>query len=68
MCHVLVIEDDCIIVMDIADIAIGAGASSIEIASRKSEAIKAADHRRPATILSDVQLLEVTGPLAVVAI
>ena len=54
MCHVLVIED--------------AGASSIDMAATQRDAIAAAQSHPPALIMSDVQLAEGTGPMAVQAI
>lgn len=68
MCHVLVIEDDYLIATQIAEAAMLAGASTIDLASTQNGAIAAALAHRPALILSDVRLREGTGPGAVQAI
>lgn len=68
MCHVLVIEDDFLIADYIIQLVEAAGATSISQAMTQQEAIEQARVRRPKIILSDVQLIEGTGPLAVRAI
>lgn len=65
MCHVLVIEDEWFIAQHIADLAEDAGATSVVIASTEHEAVEAAHVHKPAIILSDVNLFEGTGPMAV---
>lgn len=65
MCHVLVIEDDWMIAEHVADIARDAGATSIDMADTQQGAVEAAEQHLPAIILSDVNLLEGTGPRAV---
>lgn len=65
MCHVLVIEDDWLLAEHVADIARDAGATSIDMADTQQGAIEAAQKNPPSIILSDVHLLEGTGPRAV---
>jgi CheY-like chemotaxis protein len=65
MCHVLVIEDNFLIADYIVQLVEEAGATSIAQAVTQSEAVAQARQRRPELIMSDVQLLEGTGPLAV---
>jgi len=68
MCHVLVIEDDFLIADYIVQLVEAAGATSISQTVTQQEAIDQARKRRPELIMSDVQLIEGTGPLAVQAI
>jgi CheY-like chemotaxis protein len=68
MCHVLIIEDQWIVAAHIAGLAEDGGAPSVVITGTEREAVEAARERQPAIILSDVSLLEGTGPLAVAAI
>ena len=68
MCHVLIIEDQWIVADHIAGLAEDGGATSVVITGTEREAVEAARERQPAIILSDVNLLEGTGPLAVAAI
>lgn len=65
MCHVLVIEDDWMIAEYVADVARDAGATSIDMADTQQSAVAAAFRHPPSIILSDVNLLEGTGPRAV---
>lgn len=65
MCHVLVIEDDWLIAEYVADVARDAGATSIDLADTQRSAVAAADQNTPSIILSDVNLIEGTGPRAV---
>jgi CheY-like chemotaxis protein len=65
MCHVLVIEDDFFIADYIIQLVEAAGATSISQAVTEHEAVQLARQHRPGLILSDVQLSEGTGPLAV---
>jgi CheY-like chemotaxis protein len=65
MCHVLVIEDDFLIADYIVQLVEDAGATSISQAATQREAVEQARQRRPELIMSDVQLIEGTGPLAV---
>ncbi|GAA0463314.1 response regulator [Sphingomonas molluscorum] len=68
MCHVLVIEDEWLIAEYVCELALSAGATSIDQAATQSDAVAAATKNPPAVILSEVQLAEGTGPLAVVEI
>lgn len=68
MCHVLVIEDDWLIAEHVAGIARDAGATTVDMADTQQSAIDAAYSHTPGIILSDVNLLEGTGPRAVQAI
>ena len=65
MCHVLIIEDEWLILEFLAEIAEEAGATSIATAATEDEAIHVARERTPAIILSDVHLRAGTGPRAV---
>jgi CheY-like chemotaxis protein len=65
MCHVLVIEDDFFIADYIVQLVEAAGATSISQAVTEQEAVELARQQRPELIMSDVQLIEGTGPLAV---
>lgn len=65
MCHVLVIEDDFLIADYIVQLVEDAGATSVAQAVSQQEAVEEARRHRPALILSDVKLVEGTGPLAV---
>jgi CheY-like chemotaxis protein len=68
MCHVLVIEDDFLIADYIVQLVENAGATSVAQAVTQQEAIDQARQHRPEVIMSDVKLIEGTGPLAVQAI
>lgn len=68
MCHVLIIEDQWIVADHIARLAEDAGATSVVITATECDAMDAARERRPAIILSDVNLLEGTGPSAVAGV
>lgn len=68
MCHVLVIEDEPFIAMQIEDVLLEGGAKTVAIAASEAEAIASALAHRPDFIASDVRLLEGTGPAAVEAI
>lgn len=68
MCHALIIEDEPLIALHIADLAEEAGATTVIFAETQVTAIDAALEHKPDIILSDVQLLEGTGPAAVTAI
>jgi CheY-like chemotaxis protein len=68
MCHVIVIEDEPLIALHMADLAEEAGATSVELVETEVEAVNAAQRRKPDIILSDVKLKVGTGPDAVVAI
>ena len=68
MCHVLIIEDEPLVAMDLEALLESEGATSFAFAASQNEAISQALARRPAFITSDVNLSEGTGPLAVEAI
>jgi CheY-like chemotaxis protein len=68
MCHVLIIEDDWFIGEEIECMALANGATTVDRAETEVIAVALAFANRPAVILSDVCLLEGTGPEAVVTI
>ena len=68
MCHVLIIEDEPLIALDLEELLTGYGALTFSFADSQLGAIDASLQIRPDFILSDVSLLEGTGPLAVQAI
>lgn len=68
MCHVLIIEDEALVALDLQDMLSAAGATSFSFAETERDAIDAARARRPDVITSDVMLREGTGPGAVEAI
>ncbi len=65
MCHVLIIEDEPLIALNIQMMLEDAGATSFDIAATEGDAVDAAIARRPDVITSDVALLLGTGPRAV---
>ena len=65
MCHVLIIEDEALIALDLEDLLEAHGALSFSFAETQKAAIIAAQVTRPDFILSDVSLTEGSGPLAV---
>ena len=68
MCHVLIIEDEVLIALDIQGMLEESGASSFAFASTESEAVEEALRRRPEFISSDVCLEEGFGSNAVATI
>ena len=68
MCHVLIIEDEILVALDLQSLLEAHGAKTFAFAETQAEAIQAARERRPDFITSDVMLLEGTGPEAVAAI
>lgn len=68
MCHVLIIEDEPLIALDMADMLTDHGAVTFSFADNEGDAILAADHRVPDFIVSDVSLRSGTGPRAVAQI
>lgn len=68
MCHVLIIEDEPLIALDLEDLLEHNGAESFSFADGQHRAIEESRRVRPDFIMSDVSLLEGTGPLAVKAI
>lgn len=61
----LIIEDEWLIAEYLTDLAERAGATSVATACTEDEAVQAAHERMPGVILSDVMLLDGTGPGAV---
>lgn len=68
MCHVLIIEDEPYIAMQIEDLLREGGVRSVAIASTEADAIAAAQAQRPDFITSDVRLSDGNGPNAIRAI
>ena len=68
MCHVLIIEDERLIALDIEDILTRQGATSFDMVDTEQDAIDAATSRRPDVITADVVLRAGSGPTAVEAI
>ena len=68
MCHVLIIEDEPFIAMNIQAILEDAGATSFAYAVTEAEAVAAALAHCPELITSDVKLVDGTGPAAVARI
>jgi CheY-like chemotaxis protein len=68
MCHVLIIEDEPFIAMQIEDVLREGGAASVTIATTEAEAVAAARDHRPDFVTSDVRLSDGTGPSAIKAI
>lgn len=67
-CHVLIIEDEPLIAMQLRDILEDEGAGSFDFAGTQESAIAAAASHHPDLITSDVKLIAGSGPLAVKAI
>ena len=65
MCHVLIIEDEAPIALDLGMLLERHGATSFAFATGQAEAVAVARQRCPDIITSDVGLLEGTGPRAV---
>jgi CheY-like chemotaxis protein len=68
MCHVLIIEDEVLIALDLQEVLAAAGATTFSFAETEGEALDAARAQRPDVITSDVMLRDGTGPNAVEAI
>lgn len=68
MCHVLIIEDEALIAMDLQQLLEGEGATSFDFAATEEDAIAAAIRHRPDLITSDVKLSRGSGPSAIRAI
>jgi CheY-like chemotaxis protein len=68
VCHVLIIEDEALIALDLQDILMSTGATTVSFAETEQGAIDSARRRRPDVITSDVMLREGSGPRAVEAI
>lgn len=65
MCHVLIIEDEMLVAMDLENILTDEGATSFSFSTSEDEAVAAAIAQRPALITSDLRLVTGTGPRAV---
>ncbi len=65
MCHVLIIEDEALMAMDLEALLEQEGATSFSFAASQDEAVTEALARKPDLIISDVALSEGTGPFAV---
>ena len=65
MCHVLIIEDEPLIALDLEELLGRWGALTFSFADSQGDAIDVSRKIRPDFILSDVSLLEGSGPLAV---
>lgn len=65
MCHVLIIEDEAFIALDLQDMVATVGATTFAFAETEREAVEEARAHRPDVIMSDVMLREGTGPRAV---
>jgi CheY-like chemotaxis protein len=68
VCHVLIIEDELLIALDIEDILSREGVTSFDMASTEQEAITAAAAHRPDIITADILLKKGLGSSAVEAI
>ena len=68
MCHVLIIEDDALLALDIEALLSRQGATSFSFAATEDQAVTEAASRRPALMTADVRLREGTGPRAVAKI
>lgn len=68
MCHVLIIEDEMLIALDIEDILTRQGATSFDVVDTEQAAIEAAAARRPDVITADVVLRSGLGSSAVKSI
>lgn len=63
--HVLILEDDLLIALDVEACVEGLGAITTDLTSSEENAIRLAAERRPDMIVSDVRLASGTGPSAV---
>ncbi len=65
MCHVLIIEDEPLVAMNIEMMLSEIGATSFSFAVTEDEAVIAAHEHPPQLITSDVRLMDGFGPAAV---
>jgi CheY-like chemotaxis protein len=65
MCHVLIIEDEVLVALDIEDILAREGATSFDFADTEAAAVAAAEAHRPDIMTVDVILKSGFGPSAV---
>lgn len=63
--HVLIIEDETLIALDLEDVLERHGALTFSFAESEADALEAARDTRPDFITSDISLLHGHGPLAV---
>jgi CheY-like chemotaxis protein len=63
--HILIIEDDLLVALDVQVCAEELGAVSTALAASEDNAVRLAAERRPDLILSDVRLAQGSGPEAV---
>lgn len=68
VCHVLIIEDEALIALDIEDILGRLGATSFDVVDTEAGAVAAAKVRRPAFITADAMLRVGFGYAAVESI
>jgi CheY-like chemotaxis protein len=68
VCHILIIEDEPILALDLQDLFEAEGATSIAFAVSEADAVASAMAQRPALISSDVKLVSGTGPGAIATI
>ena len=68
MVHVLIIEDEALIALDLQWLVQDIGATSTDVAATEAAAVSAAAAHRPDIITSDVTLRKGSGPDAVRAI
>lgn len=68
VCHVLIIEDEPLVALDLQTLLEAEGATSFDFADSEAGAVAAAIARPPGLITSDVKLVEGTGPNAVTMI
>lgn len=65
MVHILIIEDDLLVALDMQDCVEETGEHTTAVAASEEDAVNCALARRPDLILSDVRLSKGTGPAAV---
>jgi CheY-like chemotaxis protein len=65
VCHVLIIEDEPLVAMDVEALLAENGGTSFAFAETEKDAVVAALVQRPEFIISDVSLTQGTGPAAV---
>lgn len=63
--HILIIEDDLLVAMDIQSCVEDMGTVSTDVASSEYDAVRLALIRRPELIISDVRVAQGSGPAAV---
>lgn len=68
MCHVLIIEDEPMVALELEWLLGSVGATSFAFAQSEAEAVSMAIAHPPSFITSDVKLAEGTGPQAVCVI